>query len=192
VGLNLDLKIGQTPLDPEETVGLLIPSISVKRELDEFEQFNIEKAIKWTLRKKIKKEELLSDKFIKRLHERMFGEVWDWAGQFRQTEKNIGVSWHQIPGQLRALLDDCSWWIENKTFEPNEIAVRFKHRLVSIHCFANGNGRHSRLMANLLAEKVLEIPFFTWNNGSNREMYIKSLKAADLNDLKPLLQFARS
>jgi Fic-DOC domain mobile mystery protein B len=189
VGLNYKPDIGQTQLDPE---GLLIPTVSVKSELDAFEQLNIEKAIKWTLRIRLKKEELLSEKFIKRLHKQMFGEVWEWAGNFRLTEKNIGITRTQIPMQLKILLDDCLWWIEHETYSPDEIALRFKHRLVSIHCFANGNGRHSRLMANLLVGKIFDLPFFTWQKGGGRNQYISSLKAADLNNFGPLLAFARS
>ena len=147
MGLDLIYEEGQTPLDENEKEGLKIDSITTQSELDEFEQFNIEKAIEWTIRTNLDAERVLTVRFIKGLHLRMFGEVWKWAGEFRRTEKNIGIPWVQIEIELRKLLDDIKCWIENETFSPEESAIRFKHRLVSIHCFPNGNGRHSRLVA---------------------------------------------
>ena len=154
MGLEFNNLDGQTPLSVEELDGLKILSISTREELDEFEQFNIEKAIQWTLGKKIQPKDLLSEKFIKDLHKRMYGEVWKWAGSFRTSEKNLGIKSYLIPVQLKQLLDDAMYWYENQIYSPDEVAVRFKHQLVSIHCFANGNGRHSRLMADLIMEKL--------------------------------------
>jgi Fic-DOC domain mobile mystery protein B len=192
MGLNSDLVIGQTPLDDEALKGLRIPTITLRKELDEFESLNIEKAVKWTLHTKFKKEELLTEAFVKNLHHRMYGEVWSWAGKFRNTNLNIGVDWYKVPVELKTLLDDCSWWIDHKTFPPDEIAIRFKARLVLIHCFYNGNGRHSRLMADLLVEKVLGQPHFSWGKGENRQTYINGVKDADKGDIAQLLSFARS
>ncbi|HMJ67438.1 MAG TPA: mobile mystery protein B [Cyclobacteriaceae bacterium] len=192
MGLNSDLVVGQTPLDEEALNGLLIPTITLSKELDQFERLNIEKAIQWTLHGRLKKEDILTEAFVKRLHEKMYGDVWSWAGKFRKTNTNIGVNWHIIPIELRQLLDDCSWWVSHGTYPPDELAVRLKHRLVSIHCFPNGNGRHSRLMADLLAEKVLGRPVFSWGNGDNRQLYIQGVKAADLGNIETLLSFARS
>lgn len=198
MGLIIEYLDGQTPLDEDEKEGLLIKSITIREELDEFEQQNIEKAIQWTFNKKVKKEQLLSEVYIKNLHKRMYGDVWKWAGQFRHSEKNIGVKSHQIPSALKQLLDDCLFWIENKTCSEEEIAIRFKHKLVSIHCFSNGNGRHSRLMADLIMEKLFSKTFFTWggNNlvkqNSNRDKYIKAVKKGDDNEIQPLIDFAKS
>lgn len=200
MGLNLDYSPGQTPLDEEECEGLKLPSISTKGELDEFEQKNIEEAVLWTVGTKIKVDKLLSESFIKSLHKRMFGEVWKWAGKFRQSEKNIGIESWKISTALKVLLEDVKFWIENKTFPEDEIAIRFKHRIVSIHCFPNGNGRHSRLMADLIAEKVFERKLFTWgqsnsnlsNENEARSNYLIALKMADNDDFSALLKFARS
>src|SRR5690606_14400734 len=109
MGLNLDYSPGQTPLDEEESEGLKIPSISTKGELDEFEQKNIEEAVLWTIGLKIKIDKLFSETFIKSLHKRMYGEVWKWAGKFRQSEKNIGVDSWRIPTELRVLLEDAKF-----------------------------------------------------------------------------------
>lgn len=190
MGLNSDLAPGQTPLDEEEIEGLLIRTITTRNELDQFEQMNIEEAIQWTLRARIKKDEILTEKFIRRVHKKMFGRVWRWAGNFRTTKKNIGVESYRIPMDLKALLDDCAYWIRHNTFPPDEIAIKFKHRLVSIHYFANGNGRHSRLMADLIVQRIFNKAVFTWLG--ERANYIHAMKAADLNDLTPLLKFARS
>ncbi len=127
----------------------------------------------------------------------MFSDIWKWAGNFRRTEKNIGVDPVTIPIQLRNLLDDCKYWIEHKVFEEDEIAIRLSHRMVWIHPFANGNGRHSRLMADVLVNKVFDKPYFTWGSlnltkeGEARDKYLAALRLADQQDYKPLIEFAR-
>jgi Fic-DOC domain mobile mystery protein B len=161
MGLEINYTNGQTPLSEEELDGLLIPSITTREELDEFEQLNIEKAIQWTLGKKINDEKLFTEKFIKDLHKRMYGDVWQWAGSFRNSEKNLGIKSYLIPLHLKQLLDNVIYWHQNKIYPPIELAIRFKHQLVSIHCFPNGNGRHSRLMADLIMEKLYKEPFLS-------------------------------
>jgi Fic-DOC domain mobile mystery protein B len=198
MGLNIEYIDGQTPLNEEEQNGLLIPSITTREELDEFEQLNIEKAIQWTFGKKWKAEQLFSEKFVKDLHKRMYGEVWKWAGAFRESEKNLGIKSYLIPAELKVLLDDAIFWVQNDTYSPDELAIRFKHRLVSIHCFSNGNGRHSRLMADLIMEKLFNATFFSWGSSNlvkatdTRKAYIKAVKMADKQDLQPLIVFAKS
>ena len=198
MGLEIYYDDGQTPLSEEELEGLTIPSITTREELDEFEQFNIEKAIQWTIGKKIKSEDLLSETFIKGLHKRMYGEVWKWAGSFRNSEKNLGIKSFLIPVQFKQLLDDAKFWYDNNTYSPDEMAVRFKHELVSIHCFPNGNGRHSRLMADLIMEKLYGEPFFTWGSSDlvkatdKRKAYINAIKKADNHDIQDLISFAKS
>lgn len=199
MGLGYDAIDEQTPLEEDESEGLRIISITTKGELDEFEQKNIEQAILWTIRTRIKSEQLLSETFIRSLHQRMFGEVWKWAGQYRKTEKNIGVEHWKIPIELRLLLEDVHYWINNNTFLEDEIAIRLKHRLVSIHCFPNGKGRHSRLMADLISSKLFGNPVFTWGQSTSqsaeisnvRSIYLKALKAADRSDYGELVEFAR-
>src|SRR5690606_22276442 len=151
-----------TPIDEEEKEGLLIETISTKAELDEFEQLNIEEALQWAFGKKFKTKQVFTEKFICNMHKRMYGNIWAWAGTFRESEKNIGVDKHQIRINLKVLCDDAIYWSENKTYSPEEIAIRFKHRLVSIHCFPNGNGRHSRLMADIIIEKLFDKVPFSW------------------------------
>jgi Fic-DOC domain mobile mystery protein B len=198
MGLTIVYIEGQTPLDDDEKEGLRIPSITTREELDEFEQLNIEKAIQWTFGKKISVEQLFSEKFIKGLHKRMYGEVWKWAGTFRTSEKNIGIKSYLIAIELKQLLDDAIFWKENNTYNPAELAIRFKHRLVRIHCFANGNGRHSRLMADLIMEKIYDSTFFSWGSSNlvkateTRSNYIQAVRKADNNDIEPLISFAKS
>ena len=199
MGLDLNYENGQTPLEEEEKEGLLIPSITTREDLDEFEQLNIEKAVEWYLvRKKFRKENILTEKFILDVHKKMFNDVWSWAGQFRKTNKNIGVDKYQIGIKLRQLIDDCKFWIENKTYSDKEIAIRFKHELVSIHLFPNGNGRHSRLMADIMMKNIFKKSIFSWghknlaNKSSARKQYIKSLKNADNGIINDLVKFAVS
>lgn len=198
MGLTLEYIDGQTPLDEEEKEGLLIPAIATRGELDEYEQQNIEQSIQWSMGKLFKPEVIFTEAFIRNLHKRMYGNVWAWAGDFRKTNKNLGVDKWQIPTELKNLLDDARYWYENKTYPPNEIAIRFKHRMVSIHCFPNGNGRHSRLMADLIIEKIYRQPVFSWGaaklscEGDSRTAYLKAIKTADAGDYSLLLVFARS
>ena len=197
MGLDLEYVYGQTPLDDDEKEGLLIKSISTRRELDEFEQQNIEKAVLWSLKRKFKPTDILTEFFIKDLHRKMYADVWKWAGEFRNTNKNIGVDKLLIPVQLRNLLDDCLYWIENKSFSEDEIALRCKHRIVSIHCFPNGNGRHSRLLADIIAEQVFKKAVFSWGGNKAKHTnarldYLKAVKAADTGDYTLLINFARS
>lgn len=198
MGLDLEYIKGQTPLDEDEKEGLRIKTISTRSELDEFEQANIENAIEWSLRRNYGYEKILTIEFIKEVHKRMFSEVWEWAGTFRKTNKNIGVDKHQIEQELYALSDDCRFWIQNKTFTNDEIAIRFKHRLVKTHPFPNGNGRHSRLCADILVSHVFGQPIFSWgrsniaNTGKTRTNYLKAIYKADEENIIPLIEFARS
>lgn len=198
MGLEFDYKDDQTPLDEEEKESLKIKSITTQGELDEFEQLNIEKAVEWTIRTKLKLENILTEKFIKDLHKRMYGDVWKWAGEFRQSEKNIRISWMQIGIELKNLFDDTKYWIENKTYTPEEIAIRFKHRIVSIHCFPNGNGRHSRMMADIIIESIFGKDIFSWHQSNMvkaneiRKKYIDALKKADNGNVEPLIEFAKN
>jgi Fic-DOC domain mobile mystery protein B len=84
----------------------------------------------------------------------MYGDVWLWAGNFRKSDKNIGIHWTQIAIKLKSLLDDTQYWIRKKTYAPEEIAIRLKHQIVTIHCFPNGNGRHSRLLADIVMDCI--------------------------------------
>ena len=198
MGLSLEYINGQTPIDEEEKGELLIPTIVNRGELDEFEQKNIEEAFRWLIGRRFKAEVVFTEEFVRKLHKQMYGNVWGWAGQFRKTDKNIGIDKWQIPVALRTLNDDAQLWIDKKIFPEDEIAIRYKHRIVSIHCFPNGNGRHSRLMADVIIEKIFGKALFTWGSNnlvrddSSRRDYIKAIQAADAGDFEPLMSFARS
>lgn len=198
MGLNFEYSFGHTPLDEDELEDLLIPGISTHIELNEFEQLNIESAIQWSLSQNLKAEVILTEAFVLSLHKRMYGKVWKWAGAYRKTNKNIGVDKWQIPSELKMLLDDVLFWNRHQTYSPDEITIRFKHRLVSIHCFSNGNGRHSRLLADIVISKVFTMPIFSWGGKLNtsskvqRQTYLQALKSADRGSLQELISFARS
>lgn len=194
--MSFDYPPGATPIDPDEAEGLLLSHITNRTELDRWEQDNIKEAEVWAFRRKPR--DLISIDFVCRLHKRMFGTVWKWAGEFRTSGKNIGVEAWAIRSSLQDLLEDVKVWIEQKIYVPDEIAARFHHRLVAIHLYANGNGRHARLMADLLLVHILDRPHFTWGReslaqaGECRANYIRALRAADRHDYGPLLEFVRS
>jgi len=183
-----------TPLDADERASLMPGHIATQGELNEWEQLNILHGEGWA---RSQRREILDEQFLRRLHREMFGETWRWAGRFRTSDKNIGVDWLRIGVEVKNLLDDIRFQVELGTMPPDEIAVRFHHRLVAIHPFPNGNGRHARLMADLLAER-LGRPRFTWGGANlidanaTRQRYIAALRAADGRDIAPLLAFARS
>lgn len=184
-----------TPLSPEERDGLIPTHITLRSELNELEQQNIAQGNRWAFERK---REVLDEAGLKLLHKRMFGDVWKWAGEYRTTEKNIGINPpFRIQPEMRQIIDDVKYWIANKSYGPDEIAVRFHHRLVQAHPFPNGNGRWSRLAADMLIVQ-LGGERFSWGSvnlqtgGETRRSYIAALHAADKHDLEPLIRFARS
>ncbi len=183
-----------TPLAPEEKRDLIPAHIAFRRELNAAEQDNIARGQDWALRRR---REILDERFILELHRRMLGDVWRWAGRYRTSERNLGVASWEIPVEMRKLIDDARTWIARAAYPPDEIAVRLHHRLVLIHPFANGNGRHARLVADLLVMR-LGGERFTWGRGSLygagelREQYVAALRAADGHDIATLVAFARS
>jgi Fic-DOC domain mobile mystery protein B len=189
---------GATPLTPEEERALVIGVVN-RAELNAFERENILEARRWALRKRtLARPDLLSEDFLRELHRRMFGRVWRWAGKYRSSERNLGVSVHKLQLDLRVLVDDARYWFAEKTYSMDEAAVRFHHRLVAIHPWPNGNGRHARLMADILVCSHGGKPF-TWGandnlaeSGTPRRRYLDALRAADNGDIKPLLAFART
>ena len=188
---------GQTPLDPDEIGGLKPKHITTQEQLNAWEQVNILAGRVWALRQS-KKVEPLEENFIRRLHLKMFENTWTWAGTFRTTDKSIGVPSEQVAMRLAQLVDNTRYQRDNATFPPDELVIRFHHQLVFIHPFANGNGRHSRLMADILGQQ-LGCAAFTWGAGVDlvkpgtaREQYLSALHAADVGDIAPLLAFARS
>ena len=186
-----------TPLDPALRDDLIQTWVTTRADLNEAEEDNIGKGAAWGRRRRGGAEALLNEDFAKSLHRRMFGEVWKWAGKYRQNELNIGIAPHLVAAEMPVMFDNTRFWVENKTFEPDEIAVRLHHRLTQIHGFPNGNGRHARMMADLLIEK-LGGKAFTWGSGTLRETgalrdaYIAAVKSADNHDFGPLMAFVHS
>jgi Fic-DOC domain mobile mystery protein B len=183
-----------TPITPEERRDLIPSYVATRGELNEAEQLGITETQVWAF-SRIRK--VLDETFLRNLHRRMFGAVWTWAGQFRTTPRNVGVEAYLIAVELRALLDDVRYWVEHGTYARDEIALRFHVKLTWIHPFANGNGRHARLAADLLIV-ALGGERFSWGGGSLlkadalRKTYIAAVRAGDNHDFAPILAFARS
>lgn len=187
-----------TPLSGEERLDL-IPSITTCAELNQIERINIIEARIWAMQaRRLRRDDLLTDRFARELHRRMFNSVWSWAGRYRSTEKNLGWEVHRLAEGVRNLFDDAQAWFESSTYSTTEAAVRVHHRLVQIHPWPNGNGRHSRLMADIIvaAKGGKEL---TWGAGASliepgdlRRLYIEAVQQADQGDIRPLLEFAQS
>lgn len=190
---------GATPLDPDEKAGLIPNYINTQGELNTLEQENILDAMNWVEAKKTL--DVLSIPTLYDLHKRMFGRVWKWAGKPRQSNKNIGVMWEQVPTELGLLIENAKFWISNATYPWEELAIRFHHKLVWIHPFPNGNGRFSRIVTDILLEKNGQ-PAFTWGQktsqshieteGTLRDEYLAALREADAKKITRLLNFAKS
>ena len=183
---------GATPIDPDEAAGLIPTHLTLQRELNEYEEANILEATEWVLARR--RGDPLDERFIHVVHGRMFDQTWKWAGQPRRSDKNVGVAWVEIAAHLRQMLGDVRAQIEHQAYPPKEIAARYHHRLVALHVFPNGNGRHARLMADLLLTELAG-QRFEWGRGSLigvselRAQYIAALRAADSRDIRPLLAF---
>ncbi len=183
-----------TPLRPEEREQLIPTYITLRHELNEAEQMNIAAALRWA---RARQRNVLKPGVLNELHRRMFGDVWKWAGKYRTTGRNIGVEAYRIEPDVRQLVDDVSYWVEHGAYPPDEICMRFSHRLVAVQPFPNGNGRLSRLAGDLLARQLGQAAF-SWGRaslidaGETRARYISALRAADNHDIAPLLAFARS
>jgi Fic-DOC domain mobile mystery protein B len=189
---------GNTELTPEEKLEL-IPSLTTRAELNEFERANIHAARVWAMGSRtLVRTDLLSDAFSRELHKRMFNQVWRWSGRYRTNEKNLGWEVARITEGVRNAFDDARAWMEFSTFPVDEAAVRLHHRLVLIHPWPYGNGRHSRLIADVMMASQKK-PALTWGASGNllimgelRKRYITAIRKADAGDFAPLLDFAKS
>lgn len=189
---------GQTPIEESERRDLK-PSLFSRAELNELEWHSTNAARKWALSLRVlKRDDILSDGFSRELHRRMFHRVWRWAGRYRTTARNLGWEPHRIPEGVRNALDDARYWLNNGTYPVAAIAIRLHHRLVVVHPWCNGNGRHARLLADALmaarGEKALAWggdPNGLLGQGNLRRRYLEALRAADAHDFGPLLAFCR-
>lgn len=185
---------GHTELSEDDREGLIPSYIATRADLFDAEQRNIANALR---RRGPSTDVLLDDKYLRDLHGAMLDQVWTWAGRYRTREKNIGIDPTQIATAVRTLVDDARVWVEMETFEPDQLAARFHHRLVQIHPFPNGNGRHGRIAADYLLLSRSE-PAFTWGRNLTvatdelRRSYRQALQQADTGHIEELLAFCRS
>jgi Fic-DOC domain mobile mystery protein B len=188
---------GATPLTEEQPQGLRPTWIATRSDLNDAEAQNIlDGMLKWQRRPR-RLDGLLDDKVIRDLHRDLFGDVWSWAGAYRRTDVNIGVSWYEVPTRVRDLTEDAKCWFADAGVTTDTAACWLHHRLVQIHPFPNGNGRHAREFTNLVLGSVGAAPF-TWGRshlggvGDVRTRYLEALRAADEHDHELLLVFVRS
>lgn len=198
MGLNSNYSKNPVFLEDTDKQGLLIPSIHTWYDLAEFEQYNIERAVEWSMSRKWTQEQILLEKFIKDVHYRMFNEVWSWAGEYRVHKPIQGVDWYLIPASMDFLIGMADFWLEDFILEPDMLAIQVKHKLHRIHAFTDGNDRHSRLFADILIHQLFQRDAFSWGRASSndetllQQKYSEALKAADRGIYNPLLEFARS
>lgn len=191
--MTLGLPSGSTPLDPDEAADLLPTHITTLDQLNEWEAENIFSALEWALQRSHLR---ITEDFVRTLHLRMFDRTWKWAGQYRSTEKNLGSPPYLIPMQVREACDNAVFWIQNRVFPPTELAVRLHHRMVAVHPFPNGNGRHARLLADIVL-RSLDEPELSWGRknlrgrGTARDEYIAAVKKADSGEFDRLISLAR-
>lgn len=180
---------GQTPIDEDEKLGL-IPNLNTLEELNNWEHENIIEGRKWALNSRVlNRNDIFNSDFILKLHKKMFDKAWKWAGTLRTSGKNIGCEPYEIRGELKKLYDDVSFWIENKTYTIEQVAIIFHHRLVKIHIFPNGNGRHARLAADCIMKKFVSNKKIEWGSeisGKFRRDYIVALQKADKGNYQEL------
>lgn len=187
---------GTTPLDPDEADELKLPFVHTRSQLNASEQANLQQGLMWlsglnSIR--------WDDAFVRQLHLKLFGEVWGWAGQYRSSEKNIGLAPESISSAVRLLMDELNYWCNNGIFEPLEAACRFHHRLVAIHPFVNGNGRHARIATDFMLERLFGHPSIPWlraqdeddQGRARRSDYLQALRAADKGEYAALYEFMR-
>ncbi len=184
---------GATPLEPEEKKALL-PDIQTREELNEWEQNNIIEARRWLFPTRRSPVRILSPEFIKKVHQKMFNHAWEWAGQYRKTEKNIGIAPYSISVECKKLCNNARYWLEEKTYGHREFCARIHHKLTQIHPFPNGNGRHARLYVDYLSYSRGQSEF-TWgkdnliDESETRNKYIEALRTADRGNIQPLIDF---
>jgi Fic-DOC domain mobile mystery protein B len=194
---------GATPLRPEEVARLRpeLRSIKTMEQLNELEAANIAECEKWAQTSRLfKLPGILATRHIARVHKEMFDDVWLWAGRIRthDLQNAFASPWHRVRTDLEVLWGDATHWFEREMFAPDDFAVRLHHRLVKVHAFANGNGRHARLVADLVLHRHFAAKRLTWGGavlgeeGNERQTYISALKYADQGDYRPLLEFCRA
>ncbi len=184
---------GATPIDPDEAPALIPGHITTQSELNEWESQNIQKAVTWSLSRK--RTGVLTAEFVNTLHRRMFDQTWEWAGAYSRSDKNMGVPWEQVVVEVHKLLRDADFWLAESVYSVQESAIRLHHRMVVIHPFVNGNGRHARLLADVLLYNR-DLPRIKWGGseldtpGEARSNYLQALRAADQGGYAQLLSYA--
>lgn len=199
----IDNPEGATPLNLDDMLGLKYKHIDTREQLNEVEAANILQGQIWASKlnkgaKELTRDDIFNRDFVSDLHKALFGEVWEWAGHFRKRELNIGVDPKNIAVDLHNFLEDAKCWLEFKHYDNLELSARIQHRLVQIHPFVNGNGRHSRVFTDIVRVYLLNEKPIKWANAKlenmteERNSYISGLREADVGDLSTFIKYLQS
>lgn len=189
---------GATPLSPDDLLGLKLPHVQTRAQLNEIEAANILQGQNWVSSLKVLTlDDIFSRDFVIALHKNLFGDIWQWAGTFRLRELNIGVEPKNIPIDLHNFLEDAKCWLEFKHFSDLELSARIQHKLVQIHPFVNGNGRHARIFTDIVRVFLLNKKPLRWAKAKLEDMtteraaYIAGLRKADGGDFSEMVDYLK-
>jgi len=200
-----------TPIEPDDHQ-FLVPEMKhliTWADVDAEEASNIAKGRAWLIAQHFTLDDLFDTLTLRTIHQRMFGKVWTWAGSVRRRETSIGIDPSQIQTQFEQLVQNFRWRAANadeigfSEEERRELGIRFHTEMVAIHAFVNGNGRHARLVANLVDSAMglgsLADPLYPWGarsglpSAESRKLYLDAIKlAGSRGEYGPLLDIATS
>ena len=183
-------------LEVQERQALIPFHLSTRFELAAWEQANMAKALTW-LEQRRQRGTVLTSRFMRSLHKKMFDETWDHAGRYRRAKSARGVAAWTVSTRVEDVIAKARGWIQQGAYPADEIAIRFHHRMSEIHPFERGNGRVTRLMTDALMVELGQTAF-SWGSGADlsavdlRDRYLAGLRVADNDNIGVLLDFARS
>lgn len=126
---------------------------------------------------------VFDSRLILDLHHIVFGNLYLWAGKWRNVVTNIGIDVGKIPYAIAEYADHVNYMKNAAMDREGLVNCLFytHHRYTQIHPFNNGNGRTARLITDLVANMngYQNIQLYVRDAGAERENYKAALKAAD-------------
>lgn len=195
---------GETPL-PHDELSALLPEAAVVlgAAATRADVYDLEQALQAHLEDEIMLaaidgslplDELLTDHFVRDLHSRLYGPVWEWAGKLRRLELNIGVAPERIAVELRESLETIAYrWEHTEDWSAHELGIAVHAELVRIHPFVDGNGRATRFLADLVFAAAQDPTVSRYDWDLNKPAYIELLRAYDRHrDVSELAAFVKN